>query len=59
MNIFLPNKGEAEVDDFEDSVLAGPEDIAGLEVSVNDIAAMEREESDENILGKLEAGPGR
>ena len=59
MNIFLPDKGEAKVDDFEDPVLAGPEDVAGLEVAVNDIAAMEGEERDENILGKLEACPGR
>ena len=60
MNIFLLNtEGQAEVDDFKDAVLTGPEDVAGLQVSVHDASSVEGKERDQNILGKLETRPRR
>ena len=60
MDIFLPNtESQTEVDDFKDAVLAGPENVAGLQVAVDDVSSVKGEERDENILGKLETRPGR
>ena len=60
MDVFLSaTEGEPEVDHFEDSVLTGPENVARLEVSMDDIVAVEGEDGDENVLGKLETCPGR
>ena len=60
MDVFLPNtESQTEVDDFEDAVLAGPEDVAGLEVAVDDVSSVEGKERNENILGKLETCPRR
>ena len=60
MDIFLPNtESQTEVDDFEDAILAGPEDVPGLEVAVDDASSVQGKERDENILGKLETRPRR
>ena len=60
VDIFLPNtESQTEVDDFEDAVLAGPEDVAGLQVAVDDVSSVQGKERDQNILGKLETCPWR
>ena len=56
--LLLPTEWQPKVDGFEDPVLAGPEEVGRLEVAVDNVAAVEGEERDENVLGKLEAGPG-
>ena len=52
-------EGETEVDSFEDSVLARPEDVGRLEVGVNNPGPVEDGEGGEEILGKLDCQPGR
>ena len=60
MNIFLLNtEGQAEVDDFKDAVLTGPENVAGFQVAVDDVSSVEGKEGDQNVLGKLETRPRR
>ena len=60
MDILLPNtEGQTEVDQFEDAVLTGPENVAGFEITVNDVSSVEGKERDQNILGKLETRPRR
>ena len=60
MNIFLLNtEGQTEVDDFKDAILTGPENVAGFQVSVDDVSSVEGEEGDQNVLGKLETRPRR
>ena len=60
MDILLPNtEGQTEVDQFEDAVLTGPENVAGFEIAVHDVASVEGKERDQNILGKLETRPRR
>ena len=60
MDIFLPNtESQTEVDNFEDAVLTGPENVAWLQVAVHDVSSVEWKERDKNILGKLETRPRR
>ena len=60
MDILLPNtEGQTEVDQFENAVLTGPENVAGFEITVNDVSSVEGKERDQNILGKLETRPRR
>ena len=60
VDIFLPStESQTEVDDFEDAVLAGPENVAGLQVAVHDVSSVKGKERDQNILGKLETRPRR
>ena len=51
-------EGEAEVDGLEDPVLARPEDIGRLEVSVYNPVPVEDGEGCEEILGELDCQTG-
>ena len=60
MNILLLNtEGESKVNEFEDTVLTGPENVRRFEISVDYAVLMESVESHQNILSKLQTGPGR
>ena len=52
-------EGETEVDGLEDSILARPEDIGRLEVSVNNPVPVEDSEGCKEILGELDCQTGR
>ena len=57
--LFLDTERQPEINEFEQPELAGPENVGGLEVAMDDALLVEVKERLQQILGKPENSPGR
>ena len=57
--LLLDTKCKAKVNEFEDTILTGPENVGRFEVGVDNAMLVEGEQSNKNVLGKLQTGPRR